>query len=132
MMEPVSRVDQGRLNELLEYWRGRLERVQPVEPAQKTSADYGGRKPAETLHPDTLGKPPEPKVTYVKFPEFMTYAPERMLDALKDNGVVIQIHPEQFRELPKELLDLMGGEGINPRVNFFLWEETGRRVDRLA
>jgi len=130
-------MDEASRRIVLEYFRSRQRSVQPADPAQKVSGDHvgrGGRSKAnaEILSPDSVGKPPAPKVEYVSFPTFMGFGPDGMRDALRNDGIRIRIHPEDFKRLPEEVRELIGSEGANPSSKFLVWEDTGRKVDRLA
>ncbi|MCX6695723.1 MAG: hypothetical protein NTU61_05460 [Candidatus Altiarchaeota archaeon] len=132
MIDPVSGIDGSRMQVLLDYFRKRMTTVQPVEKPHEPLVEYGRRGPVEKLHPDTVGKPPEPKLRFVKFPNFIKYGPEEMARALEDDGLRIQIHPDDFANLPAELQKVMSDFGVRVRAKFVLWEDTGRKVDKLA
>ena len=105
-----------------------LDTVQPAEPARRPRTDYRGRGAPEKLSPDTVGKPPEPKITVISYPDLLSRTPEEQYRLLADGSIRVRIHPDQFGELVREV----GVESSLLEGKFIVDPNTGRRVDTLA
>ena len=127
----MNPINSDRVHLIREYFQGQMERVQPVEKIHGRKIDSREKKP-EMLSPESIPEPPMPKMEIVKFPNFIKLPPDQMRDVLRNEGIRIQIHPEQFEELPEELKGLIEREGLNPKSKFFLWEDTGRHIDTVV
>jgi len=127
-MSNVSAIDEVRMQVLRNYFSQMAGKVQPVEKPHGANTDYRGRK-AEILSPDTLGKPPQPKIEVVSYPDLIRKTPDNMRLLLEDGRVRIRINPSQLREL-EALVSEFGLEAIQNK--FIIDPQTGRRVDTLA
>jgi len=116
------------ITNIADHFRRMMERLQPAEKAHAPRTDYRGRQ-IETLPVESIGKPPEPKVRVISFPDLLSGSPEEVARLLGDSRVRVRVHPDQFREL-EELV----GEGAVPLLGskFIVDPNTGRKIDRLV